>query len=235
MKRPHRILIGTSGFAYKEWHGIFYPEKFSSKNYLSFYSRHFKTTEINNTFYRIPNTKTTEGWHAEVPADFEFTLKLSQKITHIKRLKDVDEEMGWFLTGASGLREKLGPILVQLPPNLKKDTGRFGDFLVKFAPGRKLAFEFRHDSWFSDDVYELLSAHKAAWGVVEGEEREAVREVTAPFVYMRLRKGEYDEQESKSWADWIRAQEVDVYCYLKHDEAAPTLARQLMTAVSLPS
>ncbi len=228
-----RILIGTSGFAYKEWHGIFYPEKFASKNYLSFYAQHFSTTEINNTFYRIPNTKTTSAWHDEVPAEFQFTLKLSQRITHLKRLKDVDEEMGWFLTAAAALKEKLGPILVQLPPNLKKDTGRLGDFLAKFAPGRKLAFEFRHDSWFSDDVYELLRAHNAAWGVVEAEEREAVREVTGPFVYMRLRKGEYDEGETKNWAEWIRAQQVDVYCYLKHDEAAPTLAKQLMRSLKL--
>ncbi|HWO02856.1 MAG TPA: DUF72 domain-containing protein [Blastocatellia bacterium] len=231
-----RILVGTSGFAYKEWKGTFYPEDLPAKKYLSFYAEHFPTTEINNTFYRMPTTKLTEGWYVEVPDGFSFTLKLSQRITHFKRLKNVDEEMEFFLTSAAALKEKLGPILVQLPPNFKKDLGVLDEFLAKFASRGRLAFEFRHDSWFDDDVFELLRKHKAAFGVVEKEDdgkgADAPREVTGPFVYMRLRKGEYSGEEMIEWARWIRSQTVPVYCYLKHDDLAPTLAKNLLKSLA---
>lgn len=226
-----RILIGTSGFSYKEWKGIFYPEDLPAKQYLKFYATHFHTTEINNTFYRIPSAKMTSDWHGEVPDDFSFTLKLSQKITHIRRLKNVEQEMEWFLDGAAGLKEKLGPVLVQLPPNLKKDLGLLEAFASRYCTEAKLAFEFRHDSWFSDDTYDLLRKYRCAFGVVEAEERDAIRIVTGDFVYMRLRKGEYSKQETNDWAGWIRSQKTDVYCYLKHDECAPVLAKQFMAAL----
>lgn len=223
-----RIFLGTSGFSYTEWRGIFYPADVPSKKFLSYYAQHFKTTEINNTFYRLPTLKLTEGWYAEVPEDFSFTLKLSQKITHIKRLKNADEEMGVFLNAAAGLKEKLGPILVQLPPNLKKNAEVLADFLGKYATKGMLAFEFRHDSWFDDEVYDLLRKHNSALGVVEKEDgTEPVREVTGPFVYMRLRKGDYSAADLEEWAVWIRKQTVDVYCYLKHDQKAPVFATQL--------
>ena len=231
----NRVLVGTSGFSYAEWRGLFYPEDLPTKKYLSYYSEHFKTTEINNTFYRLPTLKLTEGWYPQVPEDFSFTLKLSQKITHIRRLKNVDEEMNFFLSSAAGLKEKLGPILVQLPPNLKKNTDVLGDFLANYAAKGKLAFEFRHDSWFDRDVYDLLARHGSALGVVEKEDGgDAVREVTGSFVYMRLRKGDYQPGEMKEWANWIRAQNVDVYCYLKHDEKAPVLARELLDHLRPP-
>ncbi|HSE42047.1 MAG TPA: DUF72 domain-containing protein, partial [Acidobacteriota bacterium] len=173
-----KILVGTSGFSYTEWKGIFYPEDLPSKNYLSFYAQHFKTTEINNTFYKLPSRKNTEAWYASVPDDFSFTLKLTQKITHIKRLKSVDSEMNAFFEGADGLMEKMGPILVQLPPNFRKNTEVLNDFLDSYSKRGKLALEFRHDSWFSDDVYELLKKHQSAFGVVEGEGPQVVKEVT---------------------------------------------------------
>jgi len=225
-----RVFVGTSGFSYKEWRGIFYPEDLPAKKYLSFYAERFHTTEINNTFYRLPTTKLTEGWYAEVPADFSFTLKLSQKITHFKKLKNVDEEMGVFLRAADALQTKLGPILVQLPPTFKKDVPVLEEFTAKFSPGRKLAFEFRHESWLDEEVFELLRRHACAFGVVETEDphKATPREVTGPFVYMRLRKGEYSEGELAEWAEWIRSQSVDVYCYLKHDERAPVLAEELL-------
>ena len=227
--KASRIFLGTSGFSYAEWRGIFYPADVPSKKFLSYYAQHFKTTEINNTFYRLPTLKLTEGWYAEVPEDFSFTLKLSQKITHIKRLKNADEEMEVFLNAASGLKEKLGPILVQLPPNLKKNAEVLSDFLGKYATKGRLAFEFRHDSWFDDEVYDLLRKHNSALGVVEKEDgTEPVREVTGPFVYMRLRKGDYSAAELGEWASWIRKQTADVYCYLKHDQKAPVLATQLL-------
>lgn len=224
----NRVFVGTSGFSYAEWRGIFYPNDLQPKSYLSYYSQHFPTTEINNTFYRIPSAKVTGGWYAQVPEDFSFTLKLSQRITHDKRLRDVDDEMGWFLNGASGLKEKLGPILVQLPPNFRKDLGLLEEFLAKYAAERMLAFEFRHDSWFVDDTFDLLRRHGTALGVVEADERAAQRLVTGSFVYMRLRKTQYEARELGAWGDWIRQQTVSVYCYLKHDDLAPRLAKQLL-------
>jgi uncharacterized protein YecE (DUF72 family) len=225
-----RILIGTSGFGYAEWRGSFYPEDLSSKKFLSYYAQHFKTTEINNTFYRLPTAKLTSSWCAEVPADFSFTLKLSQKITHIKRLRNVDEEMGVFLSAAGELKEKLGPILVQLPPNFRKDVAVLDQFLDQFSTKARLALEFRHESWFGDDVYQALSTHNCALGVVEAE-MSTPRVVTGPLVYMRLRKGDYSDAELDEWARWIRAQTVDVYCYLKHDELSPVLAKRLIESL----
>ena len=229
-----RVFVGTSGFAYKEWKGSFYPEDLSAKKYLSYYAEHFRTTEINNTFYRMPTAKLCEGWYAEVPDGFSFTLKVSQRITHFKRLKNVDDEMNFFLESAAGLKEKLGPILVQLPPNYKKDIEVLDAFLTTFATKGKLAFEFRHESWFADDVYDLLRKHTTTLGVVEKEEDEGPdtpREVTGSFVYMRLRKGDYTKDEMLDWARWIRSQSVPVYCYLKHDERAPILAKELLAAL----
>lgn len=230
----NRVLVGTSGFAYKEWKGSFYPDDLPAKKYLSYYAQQFQTTEINNTFYRMPTAKLCEGWYAEVPDGFSFTLKLSQRITHFKRLKNIDDEMSFFLESAAALKEKLGPILVQLPPNYKKDTDVLDAFLTAFASKGKLAFEFRHESWFSDDVYDLLRKHKTTLGVVEKEEGEgpdSPREVTGSFVYVRLRKGDYSKDEMLDWARWIRSHSVPVYCYLKHDERAPVLARELLAAL----
>jgi uncharacterized protein YecE (DUF72 family) len=229
----HRVLVGTSGFSYAEWRGSFYPEGLSQKKFLAFYAEHFPTTEINNTFYRLPTAKLTGGWYGEVPERFSFTLKLSQRITHIKRLRNVDEEMDVFFTASEALKEKMGPVLVQLPPNLRKDTAVLEEFLAKFSARGRLAFEFRHESWFTADVYDLLRRYNSAFGVVEKEsgDAEVVREVTGPFVYMRLRKGDYSEAELADWAEWIRSREADVHCYLKHDELAPLLANRLIGAL----
>jgi uncharacterized protein YecE (DUF72 family) len=229
------ILVGTSGFAYKEWKGSFYPADLPAKKYLSYYAEHFPTTEINNTFYRMPTGKLCESWYPEVPDGFSFTLKLSQRITHFKRLKNVENEMNFFLESASALKEKLGPILVQLPPNFKKDAEVLEGFLTGFATKAKLAFEFRHDSWFADDVYDLLRKYRTTLGVVEKEECEGPdtpREVTGSFVYMRLRKGDYSKDEMLDWARWIKSQSVPVYCYLKHDDLAPVLANALLDALN---
>jgi len=229
---PSTIRVGTSGFSYKEWKGSFYPEDLPVKQYLSFYAQHFSTTEINNTFYRIPTKKLTESWASEVPDDFSFTLKLSQKITHFKRLKNAEEEMDLFLDAASGLGNKLGPVLVQLPPNFKKDADVLEEFLDRYAKKANLAFEFRNASWMNSETYDLLRKYNTTLGVVEGEDVATVRQVTGKFVYMRLRKGDYTLDELKQWADWIQAQPVAVYCYLKHDEKAPVLAKQLLGTLS---
>jgi len=228
MGKQKQVLIGTSGFSYPEWKGIFYPDDLPSKKFLSFYAQHFKTTEINNTFYRIPVAKTTSAWQSEVGSDFSFTLKLSQKITHFKKLKDVSEEMERFLEAADALKEKLGTILVQLPPYFKKDADVLHDFLRHYSGRTKLAFEFRHESWYGEEVYGLLRQFQAALAVVEAEEGEAVKEITAPFVYMRLRKGDYTTKELEAWANWIHQVDADVFCYLKHDQKAPVLATELL-------
>lgn len=226
-----KILIGTSGFSYPEWKGSFYPPEVPTKKYLSFYATHFHTTEINNSFYRTPNTKTIEGWYNEVPDDFSFTLKLNQNITHRKKLKGVEEEMNYFLEVASHLQEKLGTILVQLPPYFKKDAAVLEQFAATYAKKARLAFEFRHATWTDPEVFEILRKYNCAWGVVEAEDQEATREITADFIYMRLRKGDYSELELQAWGEWIQKQTLDVYCYLKHDEKAPVLAKQLIETI----
>lgn len=226
-----KILIGTSGFSYPEWKGSFYPRELASKKYLAFYADHFPTTEINNSFYRTPNIKTVEGWYNEVPADFSFTLKLNQNITHRKKLKGAGEDMDYFLEVASHLQEKLGTILVQLPPYFKKDAEVLEQFVSAYARKARLAFEFRHATWTDPEVIEILRKYNCSWGVVEAEEQSAIREITADFTYMRLRKGDYSEQELQTWGTWIKQQTVDVYCYLKHDEKAPILAKQLIETI----
>ena len=231
-----RILVGTSGFSYAEWRGKFYPPDLSPKKFLSYYAQHFRTTEINNTFYRLPTPALVGNWRDEVPTEFQFTLKVSQIITHRKKLKAVDSEMHRFLEGAAALKEKLAILLVQLPPFLRKDLGTLEEFLNSFSSQARFSFEFRHSSWFCDDLYELLRKHRCALAVVEKEEGEgadAPREVTAPFVYMRLRKGEYSDAELGDWAEWIRRQTVDVFCYLKHDDEAPLLAKRLLRALGM--
>jgi uncharacterized protein YecE (DUF72 family) len=231
--RP-RVAVGTSGFAYDAWRGIFYPEDLSSKRFLSYYAQHFSTTEINATFYRFPRTNVVEEWARQVPAGFLFTLKMSQRVTHAKRLQDVDREMGWFCDGAYTLGDKLGAVLVQLPPNFRKDAPRLDAFLSKHAARLPLAVEFRHDSWFDDEVFGVLGRHRTALAVVEMDDGDALarpRLVTGSFAYVRLRKGDYTDGELGDWAEWMRAQTVPVFCYLKHEELGPALARRLAAQI----
>lgn len=226
-----RRAVGTSGFAYDAWRGSFYPDDLPAKRFLEFYSQRFTTTEINATFYRFPRTHVVEGWARQVPEGFSFTLKMSQRVTHTRRLKDVDREMGWFCDGAYALGGKLAAVLVQLPPNFRKDADLLDAFLAKHATRLPMALEFRHDSWFDDAVYEILRRHRTALAVVETEDGDAVprpRLVTGPFVYMRLRKGDYSDDELRDWACWMNAQALPVFCYLKHDDLGPALARRLI-------
>jgi uncharacterized protein YecE (DUF72 family) len=230
------IFVGTSGFSYAAWRGIFYPEKLPQKSFLSYYSQHFTTTEVNNTFYRLPNPDVARNWYSEVGDGFQFTLKLSQRITHIKRLKDVESEMARFTESTVALSDKMGPILVQLPPNFRMNLPVLDDFLSKYAENRLLAVEFRHESWYNDEVYGLLAKHGAALGIIERDDPEAPAPptiITSGFAYMRLRKGDYSAPELEHWAKWMVAQKVDVFCYLKHDDRAPVLATDLKNAILL--
>jgi uncharacterized protein YecE (DUF72 family) len=146
------LYVGTSGYSYKEWKGPFYPEDLPDKQMLHFYGERFRSVEINNTFYRMPKSSMLEAWATEVPADFKFVLKAPQQITHIKRLKEAGDSVAYLLKVAVALNERLGPILFQLPPYLKKDAPRLREFLALLPRDRPVAMEFRHESWFDDET-----------------------------------------------------------------------------------
>jgi uncharacterized protein YecE (DUF72 family) len=226
------IRIGTSGYNYPEWRGTFYPEKFPTGKMLPYYAERFSTVEINYTFYRMPNAKTIAGWDAETPAGFCFALKAPQRITHFARLRDVDEPLRYFLDTALTLGPKLGPILFQLPPNFKKDGARLGDLLAQLPPGLACAFEFRHESWFSDDVYEQLRGKNAALCIADTEKGHVPLVATADWGYLRLRDEGYTPQGLGVWATTIRttgASWRQTYVYFKHEESGvgPAFARQM--------
>ena len=161
-------------------------------------------------------------------------MKLSQKITHKKLLTDVEDEMEWFLKGAFALGDRLGTLLVQLPPYFREDLAVLEDFLQRYSERVSLALEFRHPTWFTDDLFQLLSQHQTALVLSETDKGEAVRTVTAPFVYLRLRKSRYSLDEMEEWARWILSQGKETFVYLKHDTEAPDLARQLGDLVLTP-
>src|SRR6266403_1062971 len=164
------LYVGTSGFSYKEWKGTFYPEDLPEKQMLRYYGERFRSVEINNTFYRMPKESVLEAWAAEVPAEFRFVLKASQRITHFRRLKDAGDSLSYLLRVAGVLNERLGPLLFQLPPNLKKDVPRLREFLVLLPSHRRAAFEFRHQSWFDEETFGLLRDHQAALCIAEAED-----------------------------------------------------------------
>jgi uncharacterized protein YecE (DUF72 family) len=216
------VRIGTSGYNYPEWRGSFYPEKFPTGKMLPYYAERFSTVEVNYTFYRMPTPKTVAGWDAETPAAFRFTLKAPQRITHISRLKNVDEPLRFFCDTARGLGDKLGPLLFQLPPNFKKDTDRLGDLLVQVPPGFHCAFEFRNDSWLAEDVYERLRARNAALCIADTEKGHTPLVATADWGYFRLRDEGYTPKHLEEWARTIERLGTgwrDAWVYFKHEES----------------
>ncbi len=225
-----RFHIGTSGYSYKEWKGAFYPEKLAAKNYLQFYADQLSSVEINNTFYRFPSETMLQGWVEQTPETFTFAVKAVQGITHKARLKDVSELTRDFIQRCQQLGQKLGPILFQLPPNLKRDDERLDAFLAVLPEIGRYAMEFRHESWLDDSVFERLENRGVALVLSEGEKLDTPRRVTAPFVYARLRKEEYSDAELMDWHGFLHAQGDagrDVYAYLKHDEAGVSPAHAL--------
>ena len=232
-----RVLAGTSGFSYKEWKGSFYPEDLPAEDMLRFYAERLPAVEINNTFYRMPKAGLLAGWAEQVPDGFRFVLKASQRITHHKRLKEASEEVGYFLRVAETLGDRLGPSLFQLPPNLKKDLPRLVDFLALLPAAARAAFEFRHASWFEEDVFEALRARGAALCVAEDEELATPLVATAGWGYLRLRRPDYGEAEVAAWADRIRGQPWDeTYVFFKHEDAGagPKLAAQMLARFPPP-
>lgn len=222
-----RLFTGTSGFAYKEWKGSFYPEDLPASGFLRYYAERFGAVEINNTFYRMPAVPMLEGWIDQVPDGFVFVLKASQQITHRKRLKDAAEPTEYFFSNAAALGDRLGPVLVQLPPNMKVDVDRLRDFLRLVPAGRRVAFEFRHASWFEDAVYDVLREHGAALCIAHGESIETPAVATADWGYLRLRQVEYDDATLRHWVSGIREQAWDdVFVFFKHEDegTGPRLA-----------
>jgi uncharacterized protein YecE (DUF72 family) len=220
------IHVGTSGWSYKEWKGSFYPEKLPPDEMLPYYAARFSTVEVNNSFYRIPSEQVLASWASQVPSDFRFVMKASRRITHNGRLRDEDGSLGYFLQAVNPLGARLGPTLFQLPPTFKKDSSRLRDFLDRLPRRWPAAFEFRHQSWFDDEVYALLQARDLPLVAVDAAEDEgggAPLAPTATWGYLRLRRTDYDTADLESWAQRIATQPWhEAYVFLKHEEGSPT-------------
>ena len=226
------LYVGTSGYSYKEWKGSFYPEKISAKEMLRFYSERLSTVEINATFYRMPQPSMLENWKEQVPPTFRFSLKASQRITHFKRLKDTDEETRYFFETASVLKDQLGVVLVQLPPNMKKDLPRLETFLTQLPQSTRAAFEFRHPTWFDDDVLNVLHEQNRALVVSDTDDMPTTHiDKTADWGYLRLRRVQYSEENLREWLGRIRDQNWQkTFLFFKHEDAGtgPKLAAQFL-------
>lgn len=225
-----RLLTGTSGFAYKEWKGSFYPEDLPAKSFLPYYAERFGSVEINNTFYRMPSATQLTQWAEQVPDGFTFVLKAPQKITHFKRLKEVGEEWTYFASTASVLGDRLGPILLQLPPNMKQDLERLDAFLSLVSESQRVALEFRHASWFQEETYEVLRRNRAALCIAHGETDEPPPVIaTTDWGYARLRNVEYTRAELEQWAASFAQQPWrELFVFFKHEDAGtgPRLAQE---------
>lgn len=240
------LFIGTSGWNYYDWKGAFYPPDMRPNEYLTHYAKHFLTTEVNYSFYHLPKPSTYQNWYAQVPDSFTFALKASRTITHIRRLKQVTDPWQQFLENASALNTKLGPILLQFPPSLRKNVELLAAFLqmrhrLEHLKGCSLAFEFRHESWFDRETCELLKKHGSALVIAHSQRYPQAPYVpTARFVYVRLHgpgalfASPYSENQLVEWAaqvrGWLEA-DKSVYVYFNNDfhgyapENAKTLAQ----------
>lgn len=215
-----KLLAGTSGYAFKEWKGSFYPKGCKDDAMLGLYAGQFPSVEINNTFYRLPKEDVLRGWAAQVPDDFTFAIKASQRITHYARLKpECASAVEFLVKNTAVLGDKLGPILFQLPPNLKKDFDRLRVFLDTLPLDKRIAIEFRHESWFGDDVFDVLRARDIAMCVTEQPDFASPVVCTASWGYARLHRLDYDDASLAGWAEKIAALPwKDAYVFFKHDE-----------------
>lgn len=230
------IWVGTSGYNYPEWKGSFYPQTLSAAKMLPYYAARFPTVEINYTFYRTPNAAILKGWHDATPEQFKLTLKAPKRITHDARLKDCGEPVRRFCETAATLGPKLGVLLFQLPPFLKKDLERLDAFLAEFPTGVRAAFEFRNASWFDEEVYARLKARNLALCVADSEKLKTPLRITADYGYFRLRDEGYSPEDIVRWGETIRANTAacgDVFVYFKHEESGkgPQFGRILLDAL----
>lgn len=226
-----QVFTGTSGFSFPEWKGSFYPDKIKPDQMLAYYAERLGVVEINNTFYRMPKASVLEGWAAQVPDGFRFVLKASQKITHIARLKDTADNVAYLCQQAQALGPKLGPILFQTPPNLKRDDERLARFLADLPAGLPCALEMRHPSWSDPAVLDLVREHGAcAWctaDVDDADEPEVMP--TARFAYLRLRRAEYDEDALGRWLARLHDRGLEqAFVFFKHEDGGigPRLAQR---------
>jgi uncharacterized protein YecE (DUF72 family) len=231
--------IGTSGFQYAEWKGTFYPEDLAAARMLPFYSERFNTTEINYTFHRIPAPKTIENWCKLTPETFRFGLKAPQKITHFARLRDCDDTVDYFYDVVSGLGSRLGPILFQLPPNLKKDIALLERFTECLPASMRAAFEFRDPSWFDEEVFGILRRRNACLCIADAEKLATPFQSTADWGYLRLRREDYQASDVIRWTEVVQAQAPnwsDAFVYFKHEESGtgPKLAKQMLEILREP-
>ncbi|HEY2409482.1 MAG TPA: DUF72 domain-containing protein [Polyangiaceae bacterium] len=228
------VLAGTSGFSYPEWRGLFYPRELPDSSMLAYYAERLPSVEINNTFYRMPKPELLTGWGAQVPPNFCFTLKASRTITHLQKLAGVGDAVAHLFSVAEALTDKLGAILFQLPPFVKKDLGLLLEFLGTLPSARHSVLEFRHPSWFADDVYTALSDARVALcaGDLDELEKSPPLVVTAPFGYLRLRRLDYDVKMITDWAERVAAQSWQrAYVYFKHEQLGPFFAQTLLAGL----
>lgn len=216
--------LGTSGWSYSDWKGRFYPEGVSQKKWLPFYAQHFSTVEINMTFYRYPKVETLKGWLDKVPEDFKFTLKANRQITHYKKIKGVKSDVRYFYILADSLKEKLGCILFQLPPSLTIDLGLLEEFLSTLSQKYKNVIEFRHESWYAQEVYELLRSYKVTFCIVSSKKVPNTIVETAETSYFRFHgltggyRYNYSDEELKEWAEAIKKTKAkECYVYFNND------------------
>lgn len=229
------VWVGTSGFQYPEWRGSFYPEAFPEKEMLRFYAERFRTVEINYSFYRLPNPRTIQGWVDGTPPGFKITLKAPRRITHDSRLKECGELLQVFCERAALLGDKLGALLFQLPGNLRKKPEVLGTFLECLPEGVRCAFEFRSDSWFSEEVYDCLRSRNCALCIADSEKLSTPVVATADWLYFRLRDEGYGPDDIRRWAETIRplSEGRETFIYFKHEEKGlgPEFGRQLLEAL----
>jgi uncharacterized protein YecE (DUF72 family) len=214
------LYVGTSGYSYKPWKGPFYPKDLPVRQMLRYYGERFRTVEINSTFRGVPKVSVLEGWAGEVPGHFKFVLKAPQQITHVRKLNDAAELVSHLLGVAGSITERLGPLLFQLPPTFRKDVPRLRAFLALLPSQSRAAFEFRHPSWFDDEVFGLLRDHRAALCVADADDDFEVPFVaTADWGYLRLRRPGYGDGELAGWARRVRERDWgEAFVFFKHED-----------------
>lgn len=231
-----QFFVGTSGYSYAAWKGIFYPSKLPQKEMLRFYGDKFSAVEINGTFRKLPQVDVVKAWAEQVPPSFRFSLKAPQSITHFKRLKDVEGITAELVNLANALAKKQGPILFQLPPNFKKDMSRFQDFLALMDVRIPYAFEFRHPSWFDDEVFRCMKKNRCGLCIADADDLPRPDIVaTAKWAYLRLRRERYTAKQLRVWIDRLMAAKLrEAYVFFKHEDtgSGPKLAARFMKLVN---
>jgi uncharacterized protein YecE (DUF72 family) len=227
-----KLYVGTSGYSYKEWKGSFYPQQITPPEMLAYYASRLPAVELNNTFYRMPRRETIESWKSQVPADFRFSVKATQSITHYRRLKDAGAQMKQMLETVSALGNRLGVVYFRLPEDMKKDLVRLETFLRELPAEMRIAFDFRHPTWFDDDVFELLRSYKRVLCVSDTDELPLDHiDKTADWGYLRLRRVDYSKADLTRWIERIRAQQwKTAFVFFKHEDEGigPKLAAQFI-------